>query len=267
MPERMTDMRKIWLVLVLTLCLVLPGAAMAAEMPDTEVYFGALAEKGAHANYKSYDYWFSENPAAALKGYVQLLTDKYGFETTASRIGEEQGMWRLTCGEEDIRIDLDKAGKNYRIYMSVYKTIDCRKAETWDWKSNSIVEAEKDMTVLPDFLKHDSAGTYYYCGSGYSFRADSTSAACVDAVKAYADLLEQRGYILVDSAEERLAGADMYKWYFHSGVNGLEKIEDDIDAHIMLRMDVRHDDGYSALDVQLVPGLTMEGYDNTPASP
>jgi len=147
-------MKKVWMVLMLALCLVLPGAAMAAEMPDTEVYFGALAEKGAHANYKSYDYWFSENPAAALKGYVQLLTDKYGFELTASYVEAEQGTWRLICGEEDIHIDLDKADKNYRVYMSVYKTIACKNAETWDWNSNSIVEAEKDdMTVLPDSLK------------------------------------------------------------------------------------------------------------------
>lgn len=152
-------MKKLWLVLVLALCLVLPGAAMAAEMPDTEVYFGAVAEKWAHANYKSYEYYFAANPAAALEGYVQLLTDRYGFELTGSCVEDEQGTWRLICGEEDIRIDLDKAGMNYRVYMSVYKTVDCKNAETWDWESNSIVEAAKDdVTVLPDIPKQDGTG-------------------------------------------------------------------------------------------------------------
>lgn len=147
-------MKKVWMVLVLALCLVLPSAAMAAEIPDTEVYFDAVAEKWAHANYKSYEYYLPANPAAALEGFVQLLTDKYGFELTASYVEAEQGTWRLICGEEDIHIDMDKAGKNYRVYMSVYKTIACKNAETWDWNSNSIVEAAKDdMTVLPDSQK------------------------------------------------------------------------------------------------------------------
>lgn len=251
----------VWiLAAALTLCL-LAGTAMAAEMPDPDFYFNAGAEKQTSGANVVYDYAFEADPRAAVEAYVALLTDSYGFALTDSYLEPELAQWRLENAAEKISVAYDQGSGGYCVSLRVSKSVSCQSAEAWDWAKNAIADSESnDISVLPDFLKHDSSGKYFYRGSGFSFRADSTSSACVRTVEDYVALLLARGYTLVDDEEEHKSGWDMHKWYLHSGLSGLGKVESGVNAHVMVRINVYHDNGYCAVSFTLVDGITMPGY-------
>ena len=253
-------MKKLWLLLALCL---LPLTALAAEVPDPEFYFNAGAEKSTEGKYNVYAYAFDADPRAAAEAYVKLLTDSYGFELTDSYEEDELATWRLSNGSEKVRVDYENDGGDPALTLSLSTTLSCTAAETWDWQKSAIA-GETDLTLLPDFLQYDSSGKYYYRNSGFSFRTDVATADCVEAAWDYVELLQQRGYTLVESKEKHSSKWDMYKWYFHTGVSGLDKIESDIDGHFMVCINAYYDKGYCALYLEVVDGISMEGYNTEP---
>lgn len=252
-------MKRLVMILVASLLLsLLAGAALAAEIPDPDFYFNAGADKQTSETDIIYDYAFQADPRAAVEAYVALLTDTYGFALTDSYLEPEVAQWRLESAAEKLSVAYDQGGSGYFVNLWVSAGISCKSAEAWDWSKNALAGAQsQDITVLPDFLKHDSSGKYYYRGTGFSFRADSTSSACVRTMEEYVALLQGNGYTLVSTDEKHLSGWDMYKWYLHSG---LGRVETDVNAHVMIRINVYPDDGYCAVNFELVDGITMPGY-------
>lgn len=206
-------MKRLWLLLALC---PLPLTTLAAEVPDTEFYFNAGAEKSTEGKYNVYTYEFDTDPRAAAEAYVKRLTDSYGFELTDGYKEDKLATWRLCNGSEKVRLDYENDGGDPAPTLSLSTTLSC------------------------------------------------TAADCVEAAWDYVELLQQRGHTLVEIGEKHSSKWDMYKWYFHTGVSGLDKIESDIDGHFMVCINAYYDKGYCALYLEVVDGVSMEGYNTEP---
>ena len=134
--------------------------ALAGEnvtiLPDPETFFGE-GGRWHDATSPTYRHVMDRDPKAALTAYVELLQEEYGMTLAKVKSGEEQYYWKLSAKDgTEITVECAVDGAQYYTFVIVSGTVNTVSAEVWDWDRNEL--AEEAVTVLQDFLQHDTSG-------------------------------------------------------------------------------------------------------------
>ncbi len=251
-------------------------------VPDPEFFFNTgAAEKGDN----SMTLVLSGTPGVAVFEYISVLKDSCGMTEIDSYTEAENWQWRLQKGGNEnatVSIALDKRGDgDWDVSFLFGDSVTLVQAETWSG-GDGIPDSEPaptpeptpeptpapdDPSVIPDFLAHDSSGSFYQRTTssdnvvGFLSEEDSVRYVTED----YVQLLLDMGYYISDTEEKSNQFMDVYRWYLtHDDVGG-STVEGSAQVFVkhMLHIPYKSDDPYTTVSITFGSGVTYEGDSQT----